>query len=107
MAQYRYTGPHPVTDEQGEAVRPLDVRDFDEPPAWGPWELLDGPDTPAGLLRWNGEVTPPPDPPAPVVTETPEGATETPAPGAPVSVPLMTARVAPAALGAPVTPEGM
>ena len=57
MAQYRYTGPDPVTDEQGEAVHPLDVRDFGEPPAWGPWELIPEP-----------EEEPPAPAPAPTVT---------------------------------------
>jgi hypothetical protein len=49
--------------ESNEIVRPGDVREYDEEPAWGPWELLDGPDA-GGLLRWNSEVTPPPAQPA-------------------------------------------
>jgi hypothetical protein len=28
-----------------ELIRPGDIREYDEEPAFGPWELLDGPDT--------------------------------------------------------------
>jgi hypothetical protein len=42
VARYQYAGPGPVPDpESNEIVRPGDVREFDEEPAWGPWELLD------------------------------------------------------------------
>jgi hypothetical protein len=48
VARYQYAGPGPVPDpESGEVIRPGDVREFPEEPAYGPWELLDGPDTPA------------------------------------------------------------
>ena len=44
MARYQYAGPGPVPDpESGEIIRPGDVRQFTEEPAYGPWELLDGP----------------------------------------------------------------
>ena len=43
--QYRYTGPGPVTDPEGEIVRPGDEREFDEEPAWGPWEPVGEPQT--------------------------------------------------------------
>jgi hypothetical protein len=64
MAEYRYAGPGPVPDPEGELVHPGDVREYAEEPGWGPWELLGEPE-PAGLLRWNGEVTPAPAPPLP------------------------------------------
>lgn len=48
MARYQYAGPGPIEVlSGGEIIRPGDVREYDEEPAWGPWELLDGPDTPA------------------------------------------------------------
>lgn len=60
MARYQYAGPGPVPDpESTEIIRPGDIREFPEEPAYGPWELLDGPDTPA------------PDPPAPAATPAP------------------------------------
>ena len=44
--QYRYAGPHPVTDEDGQAVHPGDVREFEEAPGWGPWEPPEEPPPP-------------------------------------------------------------
>lgn len=64
--RFQYTGPGPVPGDD-EIIRPGDIREFDQEPDWGPWECI-GPDPEpeaAGLLRWNGEVTPPPDLPAP------------------------------------------
>lgn len=55
MARYQYTGPGP-DESSGELVRPGDVREFDEPPAWGPWELLDLPETDEG-----GQPSSPPE----------------------------------------------
>lgn len=40
MARYTYTGPGPHDDDAGGLVHPGDVREFDEEPGWGPWELL-------------------------------------------------------------------
>lgn len=79
MPRYRYAGPGPVPDPEGELVHPGDVREYAEEPAWGPWELLDGPDTPA-----------------------PDAEAEAPALSGDVSVPLMTARVSQAV----VNPKG-
>lgn len=46
MAKYRYVGPGPIEVlSGGEVTRPGDERDFDEEPTWGPWELLDEPET--------------------------------------------------------------
>jgi hypothetical protein len=42
--KYRYTGPGPVPDPEGEIVRPGDEREFGEEPPWGPWELLGAPE---------------------------------------------------------------
>lgn len=63
--RYQYTGPGPIGPVDGELLRPGDIREFDEEPDYGPWECLDPPPEAAGLLRWNGDVTPPPDPPVP------------------------------------------
>lgn len=65
MARYQYTGPGP-DESSGELVRPGDVREFDQEPAWGPWELLDVPAEP--------------EPPAPVPVPAPSPLTpaETP-----------------------------
>ena len=38
MGRYEYAGPGPQEDPDGGLVRPGDVREFDEEPAWGPWE---------------------------------------------------------------------
>ena len=43
MARYQYAGPGP-DESSGEIIRPGDVREFGEEPAWGPWELLDRPE---------------------------------------------------------------
>ena len=56
MAKYRYAGPNPIEilelpDEGGESrdlIRPGDVREFEEEPLYGPWELLDEPETDGG-----------------------------------------------------------
>jgi hypothetical protein len=40
MAQYRYGGKEPVPDGQGGILRPLDTREFGEPPG-EPWELAE------------------------------------------------------------------
>jgi hypothetical protein len=37
---YVYEGPGPHQDPEIGLVRPGDVRDFDEEPAWGPWRKL-------------------------------------------------------------------
>lgn len=54
MPRYRYAGPAPVPDPEGEAVHPGDVREYDEEPGWGPWELLGEPD--AGPRRIGDDV---------------------------------------------------
>jgi len=74
MAQYRYTGPHPVTGDQGEAVHPLDVREFDEEPAWGPWELVAEPEAENGDGDENEQ--PASSPVTPVTLFTPPAGTE-------------------------------
>ncbi len=50
--QYRYAGPNPAEDPDGELVHPGDVRDFDDEPDCPPWRSLD----------------PEPDPPPPPAT---------------------------------------
>ena len=45
MSRYQYVGPGPHEDAVIGLVRPGDVREFDEEPAWGPWEPLDEPET--------------------------------------------------------------
>jgi hypothetical protein len=52
--KYRFGGPMPVPDGEGGIIRPLDVREFDREPDWGPWEPLGKP-----------EAEPAPVPPAP------------------------------------------
>ena len=37
---YVYVGPGPHEDAAIGLVRPGDVRDFEEEPAWGPWQRL-------------------------------------------------------------------
>ena len=40
--EYVYEGPGPQEDPEGGIARPGDVREFPEPPAWGPWRPVDG-----------------------------------------------------------------
>jgi hypothetical protein len=40
---YRYTGPGPHEDAELGLIRPGGVREFDEEPSFGPWELLETP----------------------------------------------------------------
>jgi hypothetical protein len=61
LPRYRYAGPAPVPDPDNELVHPGDVREYDEEPAWGPWEL---PATPEAEPA-DGGPPPPADPPAP------------------------------------------
>ena len=77
--KYEYRGPVPVTDEAGELVHPLDVREFGEAPDCPPWRLLEEPEAEA----------PPPSPP----------------PVTPVS-PAQLAGIISAAQAAPRVPEG-
>lgn len=64
MAQYVYEGPAPEEAPDGTGlVRPLDVREFSEPPGWGAWTEADVPDSPP--------AAPPVLPPAPGSTTTP------------------------------------
>lgn len=58
--KYEYRGPVPVTDEAGELVHPLDVREFAEPPDCPPWRLLDEPqaETPPPPPADDGETPP-------------------------------------------------
>jgi hypothetical protein len=59
LPRYRYAGPAPVPDPENEVVHPGDVREYDEEPAWGPWELVvDLKAKPA-----DGGPPPPADPP--------------------------------------------
>lgn len=44
MPRFRYAGPDPVPGDDGEIVRPGEVREMDQPPDWGPWEPV--PDDP-------------------------------------------------------------
>ena len=46
MALYRYGGTEPVHEDDGGILRPLDVREFADPPG-DPWEPLDAPEAPA------------------------------------------------------------
>lgn len=55
--RFQYTGPGPIPDPEGEIVHPLDVREYDEEPGWGPWELLDEPEPGTDEGGW------PPSPP--------------------------------------------
>jgi len=48
VPRYRYAGPDPVPDEDGELVHPGDVREFDADPGWGSWELVPPPETDEG-----------------------------------------------------------
>lgn len=39
MARYQYAGPGPIEAlSDGDVIRPGDIREFDTPPSWGPWE---------------------------------------------------------------------
>jgi hypothetical protein len=40
VSNYVYKGPGPHSDPVIGLVRPGDVRQFDEEPDWGPWQLL-------------------------------------------------------------------
>ena len=61
MAQYRYGGLEPVPDGEGGIVRPLEVREFGEPPG-EPWEPVEAAEQdapaddapPAKAARGNG-----------------------------------------------------
>lgn len=70
--RYQYAGPGPIEVISGgepirrgdvrefELIRPGDVREYDAAPDWGPWDLLDGPDTePAGAPPAPVQVPPP------------------------------------------------
>ena len=62
MAEYRYAGPGPE-EHDGELARPGDVREFEEEPGWGLWELIPAPvppppPVPAGTAAAAG-TTPP------------------------------------------------
>lgn len=69
--QYVYEGPGPQEDGEGGIVRPLDVREFDSEPDWGPWRLL-APETPGAAPAVQAPAaapaSPPPASPAPPVT---------------------------------------
>lgn len=41
--KYEFRGPVPVTDENGELLHPLDVREFSEAPDCPPWRLIEEP----------------------------------------------------------------
>ena len=56
MAKYRYAGPGPHIDDEGAITRPGDEREFDGEPAWGPWELVDVPESDEG-----GQPSSPPE----------------------------------------------
>jgi len=45
MPRYKYAGPGPVPDPEGGIVRPGDEREFGQEPDWGPWDLLDEPES--------------------------------------------------------------
>jgi hypothetical protein len=92
MAQHRYTGPHPVPDEDGELVHPGDVREFEADPAWGPWELIEE--------EADGAAGSGPAPAAEADTgSTAPAAAAVPVPVSPAPVSTFSAP--------PVTPEGM
>jgi hypothetical protein len=38
MTGYRYAGPQPAEDADGELIHPGDVRELSEPPDCPPWE---------------------------------------------------------------------
>lgn len=60
MPEYEYKGPHPVVDEENVLVHPGDVREFDEPPDWGLWEMVpDEEAEPAAPPLAPPETTPP------------------------------------------------
>lgn len=41
MAKYRYDGPGPIEVlSGGELIKPGDIREFEQEPDWGPWDLL-------------------------------------------------------------------
>lgn len=82
MAKYRYIGPGPIeVISGGELVKPLDVREFDAPPAWGLWDLIEEEEhgaagTQTGLEADAQAGTPDPTPAAaavPAVPLTPKG----------------------------------
>lgn len=56
--KYVYKGPGPVPDPEGELVHPLDVREFDTEPDWGPWELAEAPESDKGELPGPPEASP-------------------------------------------------
>lgn len=64
MAEYRYRGPGPE-EHDGGIVHPGDVREFDEEPGWGLWELVPG-----------AEPASPPPPVTPPATTPLEGTEE-------------------------------
>jgi hypothetical protein len=82
--RYRYVGPGPQEDGGGGLVRPGEERDFDEEPAWGPWEPVPEED---------GGAESPAEPPA---TQPP-----TPAPSSPAAPSTATAATAPAPAAGP------
>lgn len=48
MAKYRYAGPGPHVSDEGQITRPGDEREEAELPDWGPWDLIDEPETDEG-----------------------------------------------------------
>jgi hypothetical protein len=88
VAEYEYTGPGPHEDPELGLVRPGDVREFDEEPAWGPWRLIE------------------PEPDG-AESDSPSPATQLPAPK-PENPPPSGSAPPPASLAAPASkPEGM
>ena len=81
MAKYRYAGPGPIEVlSGGEVTRPGDVREFGEEPTWGPWDLIDEPETDGGDPEPPGQqeaspaatgAAPAPGPAAPSLTAPP------------------------------------
>jgi hypothetical protein len=75
MAEYRYAGPGPAPDPEGELVHPGDVREYAEEPGWGPWELLGEPEVapePATAVS-HLAVTPPELAAQGILARSPEG----------------------------------
>jgi hypothetical protein len=91
VARWRYAGPGPQDDGQGGIVRPGEERDFDQEPAWGPWEPV--PDGDGGAVSDSAASGAVPPAPAPV----------SPAAG---SVAPPAASSAPAPFGTETSPEG-
>lgn len=58
MAKYEYAGPGPAEDPEGVIVRPGDVREFADEPAWGPWRALELPALPSPASPPAASVTP-------------------------------------------------